>query len=97
MSIPKLLFFFVENDFCKQYFQKHVAPYDDVTEVFNMSQKGAEALDTASAFNVITAPTLIVLDAQGNETKRWAGGVPPEPGYLSVEVGLAREYERQKK
>jgi len=92
---PCLLYFFVENRFCQQYFQKHIAPYDNVTEVYNLSNKDAASLDMASRFDVMVAPTLILLDVNGNEKKRWNGGVTPEPGYLSVEIGMAKEYERR--
>lgn len=95
MKTPKLLFFFLENEFCRKYFHEYVAKYDDATKVYNLTQKDPESLDMAGRFNVLSAPTLIMLDSNGNQAARWEGGTPPNVQHLRIEVGLAREYARR--
>jgi len=86
---PRLLFFFRRNQLCNSYHQRYLSKFQKLIFYFDMEVPSEKDLEAARTYKVDSVPTLILLDRNGYEDLRWVGGLGPQPGLLSIEIGIA--------
>lgn len=87
-----ILFFFVKNNFCKNYFLNYVKKYHADVEMIDMSTPDGKA--KGRLMNVSSVPSVLLLDETGkNESMGWRGGARPDMHRVGVELVLRREYK----
>lgn len=89
---PRLLFFFRRNAYCDNYHSKYLHKFKDWIFYFDMDTPSDKDLEAAETYQVISVPTLILLNKDGYEDLRWIGGMGPDSNLLSLEIGMEKAW-----
>lgn len=89
---PRLLFFFRQNTYCNNYHAKYLTKFKDWIFYFNMDTPSNKDIEAAETYQVVSVPTLILLNKDGYEDLRWVGGIGPDSSLLSIEIGMEQAW-----
>ena len=92
---PRLLLFFRQNAYCDNYFARYLTKFKEWIFYFNMDTPSDRDIEAAKTYNVVSVPTLILLNKDGYEDLRWVGGIGPDSNLLSIEIGMEKAWWKE--
>jgi len=88
-----ILFFFVDSDFCKRYYQGYIKKYVQNVRMIEMANATNEDKALAKLHNVVSVPTVVILDEYCTKAiMSWHGGRTPDMHKVGIELLMRKEF-----